>query len=305
MHRMGIGIWVLALLATAGRADLPGTVSATGSAEVKRPAEILRVQVELLAKGKDLREALAKLKDRRESARKQLAALGATAEAIEIGEPTAGGDMSDRQQQMERMMGRLREGRAAAKPKTAVPVVVSATLKADLPLKAADPDALLIAAAALQEKIKAADLGGLKDAEKPSPQEAEVLEEMGVAGEGNPSQPKRGEPAFLFVAHIPAADRDRATADAFGRAKTEAARLAKAAGAGLGGLVRLNGGPPGIEPDNINYEQMRQYMAWNGGQQTVGHPLDDGAYEAVSDRPGRVGLRVAVTAEFHLNPSSK
>ena len=41
-----------------------GTVTGVGSAEIKRPAEVLRVQVELVVKGKDLKEAIAKLKER-------------------------------------------------------------------------------------------------------------------------------------------------------------------------------------------------------------------------------------------------
>jgi hypothetical protein len=281
-------------------------VSANGTFEARRPADALRVQVDLLAKGKTLPEALARLKDRREAARKQLASLGAAAEAVEIGEPVTGGEKGG-QQQMERMMARMqvRDGRTAPKPKQAVPVIVTAALKVDLPLQGTDPEAMLLAATALQEKVRAADLGGLKEVEKPSPQEAELLEEMGVTGEANPGEPKRGEPVFLFVARFPAADRDRATAEAFQRAKKEAGRLAKAAGADLGGLVRLNSGPPGVDPDNYNYEQMRQYTYWGAGQPSVGRPLDDGGFEAVSDRPGRVALRVVLTVEFHLGQVGK
>jgi uncharacterized protein YggE len=303
MYRSAAGFCALFLLA-AGRSAAQPTVSASGTAEVKRSAEALRVQVELLAKGKDLREALTKLRERRESARKQLTDLGAAKDAIDIGEPVVGGEKSAQQQQMEQMMGRLHQSRPAAKPKQALPVIVTAALKADLPLKAADPESLLLAATALQDKIKAADLGGLKDAEKPSAQEAEVLEEMGVA-EAQAGEPKRGEPTFQFVARIPAADRDKAAAEAFQRARKEAARLANAAGAGLGGLARLNGGPPGPDPDGINYEQMRQYMAYGGGQQSFGRPLDDGSYEAVSDRPGRVTMRLVLTVEFQLSQSGK
>jgi hypothetical protein len=305
MYRIGIGACAVAFLFTADRATAQGTVSATGSAELKRPAEALRVQVELLAKGKDLREALARLRDRRESARKQLAALGADLAAIEIGEATTGGDKGERQQQMEQMMARLqaRGGQTAPKPKQAVPVIVTAALKVDLPLKATDPEALLVAATALQEKIRAADLGGLKDAEKPSPQEEELLEEMGLRGGGNPGEPKRGEPVFQFVVRIPAAERDRASAEAFQRAKREASRLAKAAGADLGGLARIGGGPIGMDAD-VDFDQMRRYAAY-GNQPAAGRPLDDGAYEAVGDRPGRVALRVSLIVEFHLAPPGK
>jgi len=67
-----------------------------------------------LAKGKTLPEALARLKDRRDAARKQLASLGSTADAIEIGEPVTGGEKGG-QQQMERIMARMqaRDGRTA------------------------------------------------------------------------------------------------------------------------------------------------------------------------------------------------
>ena len=305
MYRTRICACAVALFFAADRASAQGTVSASGSAEVKRPAEMLRVQVELLAKGKDPKEAMARLKERREAARAQLAALGAPADAIEIDEATLGGDKGERQQQMEQMMARLqaRGGPTASKPKQAVPVIVTAALKVDLPLKAADSDALLTAATALQDRIRAADLGGLKDAEKPSPQEEELLEEMGVRGGVNPGEPKRGEPMFLFVCRIPAAERDRATAEAFQRAKREAGRLAKAAGADLGSLARIGGGPPGIDPE-VDYDQMRRYVAY-GNQPAIGRPLDDGGYEAVGDRPGRVTLRVALTVEFHLAPPGK
>jgi len=50
---------------------------------------------------------------------------------------------------------------------------------------------------------------------------------------------------------------------------------------------------------------MRQYMAYGGGQQSFGRPLDDGSYEAVSDRPGRVTMRLVLTVEFQLSQSGK
>src|SRR5262249_39977119 len=76
------------LLHVRGSAQEPpaGTVTGQGSADVKRLPEILRIQVEVLAKGKDLKEALARLKERREAAQARLLALGAPKTAVVFGE---------------------------------------------------------------------------------------------------------------------------------------------------------------------------------------------------------------------------
>lgn len=53
-----------------------GAISGTGSVEIKRPAQLLRMKVQLIAKGKDLKDALAKLADRRTAAVKHVTELG-------------------------------------------------------------------------------------------------------------------------------------------------------------------------------------------------------------------------------------
>src|SRR5436190_18809394 len=131
----GIGC-TLAFVASAPAAD--GTISATGTAEVALPAKALRVQVQLTASGRDVKDALAKLQERRTVAKALLESLGAPAMAIVFGEPGISLEQNARTQQMERMLAQLRSrpggGRPAEpKAKTAAPVFVACSLKADLP----------------------------------------------------------------------------------------------------------------------------------------------------------------------------
>ena len=109
---------------------------------------------------------------------------------------------------------------------------------------------------------------------------------------------KPGEPMFVFVTPIAPADREKALAEGFQKAKSRAARLAKAAGAELGALKSLNdsesdasdesnGSPYGY--DRQAY-QMMQMM--RGGM--------DELAEAIGAQPTNVVYRVTVTASFDL-----
>jgi uncharacterized protein YggE len=280
-----------------------------GSVEIKRQPEFLRVEVDLLAKGKDPKEALAKLKERREAALSQLAALGADRKAIVIGEPTLSPETADPRRQMQMMvMERMRTGGRAKKPDKpkAAPVQVTANLRADLPLKASGAEELLVAAHALQEKIKAADLAGLKEIAAGSPEEQELAEEMDPEMMGyNPGETRPGEPTFLFVSKVPEEERDKALAEAFQKAKREAARLAKAAGAELGPLAQLwsthsmgNGGEDYTNPYRYYYQYMQKPATRSGDK-------DDSASEAIGPQPGGVSLRIAVNASFALKTPGK
>jgi uncharacterized protein YggE len=295
--------------APAAEPSAEGTVTGQGTADVKKPPEFLRVQVEVLARGKDLREALARLKERQGAARKQLATLGAAQGTVAFGDPVANPEKNDQQRMMERMVMarmRARQGKPGAKPKVAPPVAVSATLKADLPLKASGADELLLAAESLQEKIKAADLGGLKEFEKASPQEEELAEENQESGmQGQQGEVKRGEPVFVFVAKVSEEERAKALAEAFRKAKRQAGQLARAAGAELGALHHLDGQYPGVpgedSPYAYNSYAMRALQQLRMAQAAA--DPDEQAGEALSPQPGPVTYRVAVAAAFTLKPA--
>jgi uncharacterized protein YggE len=292
---------VLALLVLA--APVPaqpaaGPVTGRGTAELKRMPEIVRVQVEVLAKGKDLKEALALLKDRREAAVLRLTAMGIAKKALTFKEPGLSSDKTDQQRQMEKMvaarLGR-RKGKEQGKGKPATPpTVVSSVLKVDIPFKAADAEDALLKFQALKDKIVAADLSGLKQLKKLTPQEEELAEEteMPDFGRGGEEEPKRGEPVFTFVAVIPEADQTKVLADGFAKAKREATLLARAAGMSLGTLRSLESQPALSDEDNPYLDRRHMRSAPFAASANLG--------EAVGFQPGPVTYRVAIVAAFDL-----
>lgn len=277
------------------------SVSGTGVMEIKRSAETLRVQLEVMARGKNLSEALDKLKIRREESAAALAKLGAVKDSVSFGDADMVDEASDRQGQMERMMmARNRALGKATKPKTETPTVVTVMVKADFPLPADKPEALLLAAKTLQEKIKAAELGGLKADEKVSPEAEEQAEE--AVGGSNRGEMPRGTPAFLYVVKLTEAEKSKALAEAFELAKRDAARLAKAAGQSLGELQKLSDqSQPGIDPEDLQMMSQREYGYNRFGRGTSVIVGD----EAMGMSPGKVVVKIGVVAQFRLNPGTK
>jgi uncharacterized protein YggE len=272
-----------------------GTVSGSGSVEIKRQPDILRVQFEVMARGKTLKEALQNLTTRREEVRSELTKLGAGKDAVTFGDPGLADDGSNRRDRVEML---IRErNRALGKPKAKgdAPAIVAVTVKVEFPLAAAEPEAFLVAARELQERVKATDLGGLKDKGKLTPEEEEAAAEAIGRGNGDDELP-RGEPAFIYVSKITEAERSKALAEAFAKAKKEAQRLAKAAGGELGGLHHLaNQFQPVMDFDEIYGRRGYPGM----GRMMLGTSDDEGD-EAIGPQPGKVALRVGVVVQFKL-----
>lgn len=289
---------------------LPGTVTGRGTAELKRQPELLRVQVEIFAKGKDIKEALARLRERKESARRNLESIGFPAVGIEFGDPSIGAEPNERRRQMQMMVLRQMRNqgkKGTAKPKEAPPVLVVAPLKAELRLTAASAEELLALAHGLEERIRAADLGGLRDIKQVTAQDEELaIEQPDEIADGTEVEgPRRGEPLFLYVSQVSEADQDKLLQQAFQSAKREATMLARAAGAGVGMLYRLEDGTvPGanfeetvaLENPYVNrfVSQLLERARSNGSI------LE--AREAIGMQVGKVSYRVVLAASFVLKP---
>ena len=191
-------------------------------------------------------------------------------------------------------------GRAGKKPTTAQAKVVklAATLKAEWPLNGSG-DELMTNSWSLVEKIKSADIAGRKDAPALSPEQQEEQEEQqGMAEQmaaqmGDASQNNPGEPQFVYVARLSEAEQARVAAEAFAKAKTEAARLAKAAGADLGALRQLSSQ---VAPAK-NEENENPYYAYLASAMG-GVRANPSNSEAVGPQPSEVSVRVVVTAAF-------
>jgi uncharacterized protein YggE len=281
------------------------TVAGVGQVTIHPKPSAIRMHIELVAKGKTLEEALANLKDRREAALVQLESLRADMDSVEVNAPRVSGQQSEQKRRLERMlMERMRSRGGKVPPGVKAPksFSVSAALSAEWPLKVDDAERLLMAAEVLREKVKEADLAGTKEAEKLSPEEEELAEEMaGMSGSYGEEEIKPGEPQFVYVAEITDAERDKAMAEAFTKAKAQAERLARAANVKLGPLVGLGGGGGGqtqFGETSYGYQQ-RQYLQRLMGAR-AGAYQDDSANESVSTSPESLSFNFNVTATFAL-----
>jgi lysophospholipase L1-like esterase len=271
--------------------------------------------MQLLAKGKTLADALAKLKERQEAAAVQLETLKADKKSIVFGAPSLSNDQSSRKRQIQAMVIAQMRARGKKVPKgllTPQTVTVSATLTAQWPLGAESHEKLLLLSQGIEEKIKAADLAGSKEAEKLSPEEEEFEEEASqMANQSGEEAQRPGQPQFMFVAELPKQERQKAMAAAFAKAKERAAELAKAADVELGPLVGLTGNC--FAQSNIGDNPYARYAALaeaeNGqfspaipqfGADTDGDPSVEKPDEALGADPSDLKFHCNVAAVFQL-----
>jgi hypothetical protein len=202
----------------------------------------------------------------------------------------------------QRMLGRKKKDA----PSAPASVTVVSSLTAEWPIEAETAEQVLIVGHELQEKIKEADLAGLKETENLSPEEAEILEEMEDVSMGFSSgeEKKPGEPVFLYVRSITDQELADARADAFATAKQAAAQLAHAAGATLGPLRALNDHSAG--PNLNSYNELYSLMpsTYYAMQQYSQRPGRSDKTEAVGPLPGKVTYSIAVSASFALETAA-
>jgi hypothetical protein len=180
-------------------------------------------------------------------------------------------------------------------------VRVSASARVEWPLAAKTTEEFLVLAQDLQTKITAADLVPKADKSNLTPEELEELEEQAMMGEAAGQMQQQG-PVFQYVSKVSPEDRAKLTADAFAKAREEATRLAKAAGAELGPIRQLtstaateDAGQPAYGGDPFAYAQAMYY----GGVRPT-PPTDADASEATASQPGKVTYRVTVSASFSI-----
>lgn len=291
----------LALLCHGTLAAPEGAVTGTGRSVISRQPEILRLQMVVTAEGKDITAATQKLKDVKASLSKKLSELGAAEKSIQFGPTQVGAGEDPRQQYMQRMVMRNRPGaKAPEKPKT---VSVSATLKAEWPLKAAGADELVVMGYTLQEKISASGLAK-KEAKQLTPEEQEALEEAQAMAAANGGGATPGEPTFRYVSKVSEAEEAKAMADAFSQAKSDAAKIAKATGSELGSLIHVASSTdtPNASGDDdaMAFQRMMVMRQMTGESGAPGSTPTD---EATSAQPGPVELRVTITASFSIKGS--
>ena len=238
-----------------------GQISATGKAKLTAaPAEFLRMEMSIEAQGKDFKAALEALADKKKKAKIRLEKLAADESSIKFGEAqSSGGDSATQMQQMAERYGD--DPRMEKMLKMKPPVKLSVDLTVDWPLTG-EGDELLMACDELKAKITAADIGLVKEKLKLTPQQEELAAEMEEMMEqtnhyyGGEEEVTPGTPAFQYLRVITPEQHDKLLGDAYGDAKTQAERIAKATGLTLGELKSLSvGGVDNSENYGYGYQQ--------------------------------------------------
>jgi len=281
----------------------PGTVSGTGESTVELKPDVMRMNVDLLAKAGTLKEAVKVLNARKESVRQTLEKFGVDKESIKFGDVSISDAQSEQQQELRQMMAMMEQRRGQTgrpKPaKTSVPVTVTCPLIAEWKLTADSAEELLLFVHPLQQKLREADLSGAKDVSALSAEQEEMLEEMqgefGYSRSYSSGEQEPGTPVFTFSAAVSEKQVDEALAAAFQQAKTDAARLSKATGAELGKLVSVTSTVTQADEDDISYRQQYYYAQLVEAMGAFGNSQSN---EAVGFKLGTVKKRFTVTAWF-------
>lgn len=290
-----------------------GVVTGSGEVTLTRQPDVLRMTMQISGEGKDIKEALAKLKSEREAIAAKLKELGAAEASVKFDPPRVGGGSSNlaRQRAMQQMM-RIRGGRpGAAKPEAQPKVEVSTKVTAEWSFEAGDsPEELIVNAYTLREKVKAGGLSKKSAKAELSPEELEELEEaegMVMDEYGMEQAVLPGEPVFMFVSKVTDAERDAATAEAFKKAKADAARLAAASGSKIGEIRQVTAHTMPVAGDSDygnDYYDGGYYQAQMMRQLGMNVPGSN-ADEAAGLEPGPVSLQVSVTAAFAIEEPGK
>jgi uncharacterized protein YggE len=283
-------------------------ITASGTTTIRLKPGQLRLYMQVQAKGKTLEDALAKMKDRREAATAQLEAFKADKKSIVFGNPALPSTQSSQARQVEAMVVAQMQSRGKKLPKglqAQRTVTVTATLAARWSLAGLPPEQMLVTVQGIEDKVKAADLSGGKEAEKVSAEDEELDEEAAqMANRYGQAAPDPSQPQFLFVAVVAKEEREKAMAEAFANAKSQAVELAKAAGVQLGPLVGLSGncsGQGSLGDEYSGYDPtgrtaiLRQIIA-----QHAGDDPDQKQNEAIGPDPNMLKFTFYATAMFQV-----
>jgi len=284
-----------------------GTVIGHGQVTLRPLPTALQLNLWLSAKGENAEKAVARLKQRQRAASDQLEKLGANKKSIRHQSLSiAQGDSEERRrlQQMirQRMRGARQAGKTSKGPKT---VKVTSLLSAEFPLTAKDADEAFLAAHRLKDQVKAAKLAVSAEDEKLS---AEGEEEAGDEDDSDPFG-RRGRdpnvPTISYLARISREAQAKAMAEAFEKAKEDAATSACAARVEPGALMRVeNHVAPTRDtsgPDS-EYRQSRRYgpAVEEDNEEGEGEEPQEAQGESVAPEPGQVAFQVTATAIFRI-----
>ncbi len=305
------------------------TVSSSGVASLRTAPSRLRVVMALQAVGETPQAALKNLKTKREAAVAKLKALKADEGSLSFDTPRVG-NSADANSPVGLLIGRTivettpggirtysaptpalspnwapvmptAPGRGTPVKKLPTLYTARVVLRTEWPLLAEGPERLAAAAAEIREKVRAAKLNEEQEPMNLSAEEQELLEEakMGMTPTqphvfpGSPGMSSPDGPEFVYVAKFSDAQRKKALAQAFAKAKAGAADLAEAAGMKLGPIVTLSS----EGAYNFNFGRMNY-----GEDDGLSSLKKLGDNEAVAKNMEDMEFSVVINASFRLLP---
>jgi hypothetical protein len=191
-------------------------------------------------------------------------------------------------------------------------------ITAQWPLNVETPEEALVAGERIRKAVFAADKDGLKIIGKLSATELELINQsrgpMAAQPSATPGAPDvffgrtPVQPvvpygpstglvgiSFHYVAAISPQQRKAAVAEAFAKAKAQAAEVAEAAGGKLGPIKSING-----QANSGNYGFAVPYSPYAAAPMPMPPGISDDQNEVHAPEPAGLEVRVNVSAQFHL-----
>jgi uncharacterized protein YggE len=255
------------------------TVSGAGSAKVLPTA--LEVMITLTEKSEDAKGALLNLKNTRDKIAAKLTPLGVATDQIKAETAAVVDEQNNRNRQQMRGGNRLKRSDKAAEAKPEIQM--QQIVRARVPLKGTDVDAITLEGEEIKGKIKAAKLIDEKKDE-------ETENEYSNGNNNNQVSPV----SMYFVADIRPETQDAALADAIKKALESATRIAKAMGKGAPELVSISMHSSGQE--NAGYNQY-YYDEWGGRRQ---YQEAQNSRDSITSFAPNMTYQTTLTAEYRV-----
>ncbi|EAQ78529.1 SIMPL domain-containing protein [Blastopirellula marina] len=305
LNLRNLALWAFAILAMVTSIDQtwatePGVIKSDGTHILKRNPAELKLSIELLGRGKTLKEALSKLKEKQTAAQDIVQALGAEMDSLTFDDPTTTSRSSEMMEKMREVIrSRVRNsgGPTPEGLKVQETITVSSKLQIHWKLQAEDVIAKLEEVTALRKKIEESDIAGV-EGEEISLADQELMEEAEAFGYNSFSsgeEIKPGTPQISYRASITSQERRDALKAAFATARSNAAELAAAAGMKVTGLRSMEANSSGLSPNLQNY-----YRYGGGYREESDADVETDPLQAASPKFAEIPFVFVISAQFNV-----
>ncbi|UUO04352.1 SIMPL domain-containing protein [Blastopirellula sp. J2-11] len=308
LNMRNLGLWALASLvavASIGQSHAaePAVIKSNGTHVLNRNPTELKLSIELLGRGKTLKEALSKLKEKQTAAQDMVQSLGAEMESLTLDAPTTTSRSSEMMEKMREVIQQRVRNSGGPTPeglKVQDSLTVSSKLHVSWKLEGEDVIARLSEVTALKKKIEESDIASVEGEEIPLA-EQELMEEAEAFGYNSFSsgeEVKPGTPQFSYRTSITPQERREALKTAFATARNNAEVLAAAAGMKVTGLKSMEAGGTAV------FANMQNYYRYGGGyREESDAEVEADPLQAASPKYAEIPFVFVISAQFNVEPA--